>query len=106
MCAANVFGVVPKNVARDVSILLMVIHEVRNVLEIKVLLQPPALCLSFGAACCSLAVMTGMPVQCVAYAIYLTPVLFMVRITIIIRLCPLPTCAVLSTRPVYPLLLD
>ena len=27
-CAGNVFGVVPNNAARDVSIILMVIHEV------------------------------------------------------------------------------
>ena len=31
ICAAgNVFGVVPNNTARDVSIILMVIHEVRH----------------------------------------------------------------------------
>ena len=33
LTAANVFGVVPKNVARDVSIILMVIHEASSCLR-------------------------------------------------------------------------
>ena len=78
VCAANVFGVVPRNVARDISIILMVIHEVRiNTSKAFVAATtcfPPAHMLRR-----SLTLTVGMQMQCVAYAIYLTPVLFMVR---------------------------
>lgn len=79
--AGNVFGVVPNNAARDVSIILMVIHEV---------------CLSLCVAwyCVNhyqrtkthLDTQKGplyrltkgcLRLQCIAYAIYITPVFFM-----------------------------